>query len=113
MSKHLGTYSASNGVVSSLHEEDGKFILHHHQPGKVNEAVLVAVRRRRSMGQNPKAKARMEASIPTLLHHEWREEWKKGPCNTVSWPNWVAIKCNDRDYKRLRYDDSRKMDIIK
>ena len=44
-------------------------------------------------------------SIDPVTYQNWEKEWKKGPCNTVTFPEYLVIKLKDRDNSKFRVTD--------
>ncbi len=91
-----------DGAQSRVHISDDEMVLETYTPGKVNQAHLDHVARMRNQGHNARAKGRLAASIPSTLYEAWKKEWNRQYKDVWTWPTYLAMKLNSRDYSYLR-----------
>lgn len=69
------------------------------------QSILDTNAERRAMGPNRKAHGRLVASVPNVIHNEWKKEWREKYADKWEWMTFVAMKLNSRDYSYLRTTD--------
>lgn len=89
----------------SLYEEDGKLVTLATMPPKVLNAVMDEVHHRRNTRVTTNLGI-VGGTIPIVLHHEWRKEWRNGPRQWgVRWATFLKRKLNSAEYSKLRFMD--------
>jgi len=93
----------SNGISESrIHFEGEKLITEEVQDV---EPVLDRAQQLRGLSQNSRAQTRMVASIPLVVYHNWKKEWRASHHSNWTWQTFLAMKINSRDYSKLRTSD--------
>lgn len=93
------------GVKETVHDEGSRLIIARKQNvGPILDQNL------RLRGQyNPRAHGRISAQIPVTLYYQWRREWQQKYSDKFTWNTYRTIKLNDRNFRKLRCDDGRRM----
>jgi hypothetical protein len=92
-----------NGISETLvHEESGSLITEEVQDCT---AVLDRAQILRGLSVNRRAHMKPAATIPLVIYHNWKKEWRTQYRQSWTWQTYLAMKINSRDYSKLRTSD--------
>ena len=103
---------ASGGVKTAVHREvDGTMITRHDQNV---DPILDSVQKLASQADHrmtgtPVMGARPFARIPTLLHAQWKRDWRKNHKQYMSWQEYLKKKLNSSEFTKLKFNPSEKL----
>lgn len=94
-----------NGISETLiHEEGGALITEEVQDCT---AIVDHAQRLRSLPTNSRAHMKPAATIPLVIYHNWKKEWRAKYRQSWTWQTYLVMKINSRDYSKLRTSDMR------
>lgn len=94
-----------NGVTETIIHQDSEHLV----TEEVQDVTPVLDRNQelRSQSHNKKAHMKPVASIPLVVYHNWKKEWKSIYRQHWTWQTYLAMKINSRDFSKLRTSDLR------
>lgn len=94
------------GVQHSIESDENGFYTVEHTPTVVEDEILDECSRLRSLHQR-KGTFQLAAKVPILTHEMWKQEWHTKYRETWTWPTFLAMKLNSREYQNLRVGHKR------
>jgi hypothetical protein len=88
------------GVQHSIESDENGFYAIEHTPTVVEDAILDECAKLRGLYQR-KSNFQLAAKVPVLTHEMWKQEWSKVR-DKWTWPTFLAMKLNSREFSNLR-----------
>ncbi len=104
MSKRLLLDVSPTGVQHSIeidHDGDG-FTAIEFTPTRIEDEILDECAKLRSLHQSKKGGFQLAAKVPINTHTAWKKEWREKYRDTWTWPTFLAMKLNSREFQDFR-----------
>jgi hypothetical protein len=98
------------GVEHRAHvQDDGDtLITSEFQSTRVESHILDDCQRLRGLSHRKGTAFQFAGRVPLVLHQQWKKEFRtQGYANTMTWPAFLAMKLNSRDFSNLRVQDKK------
>lgn len=94
------------GVQHSIESDEDGFFAVEHTPTIVENEILDECAKLRGLHQKQHGAFRLAAKVPILTHEMWKQEWHKVK-DKWTWPTFLAMKLNSREFANLRVGHKR------
>ena len=101
MGKLFHLENSPTGVQHYVDVDEDGFTYVEHTPTLVDDAIIDECSKLRALHQNKASNFHFAGKIPINLHTAWKKEWRETARDKMTWPTFLAIKMNNRDFSKL------------
>jgi hypothetical protein len=95
------------GVQHSIETDEDGFYAVEHTPTVVEDEILDECSKLRSLHQRKGGGFQLAAKVPILTHTLWKQEWHAKHRDKWTWPTFLSMKLNSREFCNLRVGHKR------
>ncbi len=107
MGKLIQLDVSPNGIQHSVEVDENGFGYFEHQTTADEQIILDDCARLRGLAQRKGSAFQFAGKIPLVTHALWKKEWREKHRETFTWPTFLAMKMNNRDYGKLKVLDGK------